>query len=117
MEDERKDSLVESEPLLKGLDYEELQQLTLRERIWPFMVLTSSFLSFALAAGFNLGIAGAITVAQTKRFNITLEQASWSTSVHTVFFLMISKLMQISIISSCTRYAYPRVKGQDLSFI
>ena len=60
------------------------------DRIWPYLVMLSSLVSFALGAGFNFGIAGSLTVAQSKRFNVSLDQASWSTSIHTVFFLMTS---------------------------
>lgn len=81
---------LESRPLLED-DKSERNNLSLRERMTPYLVLVSSFLSFAMASGFNFGIAGALTVAQSRRFNISLDQASWSTSLHSVFFLMISK--------------------------
>lgn len=60
-------------------------------RLWPYMVLVSSFLSFALAGGFNFGIVGSITEAQIHRFNVTLDTSSWTGSVHTATFFMISK--------------------------
>ena len=64
---------------------------SIKERSWGYMVLVSSVLSFAMGTGFNLGIAGSIAVAQSRHFNITLEQASWTISVHTVFYLVMSK--------------------------
>lgn len=67
-----------------------------KQKIIPYLVLLSSLLSFALGAGFNFGIAGALTVAQSQRFNISLDEASWSTSVHTVCFLMTSMYTQVS---------------------
>ena len=66
-------------------------QSSTKERIISGLVMTSCFLSFALAAGFNFGIAGSLVVSVSKRFNVDLNVASWSPSVHTVFFLMSSK--------------------------
>ena len=53
-----------------------------------WLVMTSSFLSFALAGEFNFRIAGSLTVSMSERFNVDLNIASWSTSVHTTLFLM-----------------------------
>ena len=85
----------ESKPLLcENNDYSnDNAPLTTTDKVWPYLVLLSSLLSFALGAGFNLGIAGALTVAQSQRFDISLDQSSWSTSVHTIFFLMTSMYM------------------------
>ena len=66
-------------------------------RFIPYLVLLSSLLSFALGAGFNLGIAGALTVAQSQRFEISLERASWSVSVHNVCYLMASTYVSVII--------------------
>ena len=59
------------------------------EKLWPYLVLASCMLSVALGTGFNFGIAGALTVSQSQRFDISLDQASWSTSIHNLFFLML----------------------------
>ena len=69
-----------------------------KQTVIPYLVLLSSLLSFALGAGFiNLGIAGALTVAQSQRFEISLERASWSVSVHNVCYLMASTYVWVII--------------------
>ena len=66
-------------------------QSSTKEMIISGLVMTSCFLSFALAAGFNFGIAGSLVVSVSKRFSVDLNMASLSPSVHTVFFLMSSE--------------------------
>ena len=81
----------DGEKLLLVEDSESTKTPQIKQRIWGYMVLVSSVLSFALGTGFNLGIAGSIAVAQSRQFNISLDAASWTISVHTVFNLQISK--------------------------
>lgn len=57
------------------------------QRIWPYLVWLSVFLTKISAAGFNYGIAGSITEVQTSRFNVTLSESSLTASVHSAVFL------------------------------
>lgn len=78
----------EAKPLL---DENKSSKAGTKATVWSYLVLMSSALSFALAAGFNLGIAGALTISISEQFNVSLEQASWVTSIRGVFYLMTSK--------------------------
>ena len=60
----------------------------LLDKIWPYLVTFSCFLTYVAAAGFNYGISGSITEVQSKRFGVSISQASWTTSVHAAFFFM-----------------------------
>lgn len=82
--------LKEKKPLLEST---ESKDVTTKNRVWPYLVLASSFASLALAGGFNLGIAGSFTVSQSQRFNLTLDQASLPTSVHAVLYQLTSKFI------------------------
>lgn len=64
---------------------------TARERIWPYLVLVSCYLSYVVSTGFNFGVVGSITEAQKIKFNATLDQSSWTGSVHTAVFLSTGK--------------------------
>jgi hypothetical protein len=66
---------------------------SLKERFWRYGILICSSLSYALSSGFSFGIAGSLTVVNSVRFDISLQRASWSVAVHTVFFLMMSKYL------------------------
>ena len=88
---QQKTDIIELQPLLlQDVDSKETHSSTI-DKVWPYLVLTSGILSDALGSGFNLGIAGALTVAQSQRFGISLNQASWSTSIHIFFYLMTSE--------------------------
>ena len=76
---------TQSQPAMPSKTMED-QTVQLRQRMWPYMVLISCFLSYVAAAGFNFGVAGSITEAQKIKFNITLDQSSWTGSVHTAVF-------------------------------
>lgn len=58
-----------------------------RQKIWPYLVLVSCFLSILTSSGFNFGVVGSLTEVQQIEFNITLDQSSWTGSVHTAVFL------------------------------
>ena len=64
-----------------------------REKIWPYLVWLSVFLTKISAAGFNYGIAGSITEVQTRRFDVSLSKSSLTASVHSAVFLGSGKLI------------------------
>lgn len=82
--------MAEEELLLEGT---ESKDVSTKDRIWPYLVVTSSFISLALAGGFNLGIAGSLTVALSQRFSITIDQASLSISTHIIFYQLTSEFI------------------------
>ena len=75
-------------PLLDNPKDSSTKKLSTRHKLLPHLILLTCTVCFAL--GFNFSITGALTVALSQRFNVSLDEASWSTSVNTVCFLMTS---------------------------
>lgn len=45
------------------------------------------------APGFNYGIIGAMGTAMEERFQITVDETSWTSAVHIAVFLLVGKLI------------------------
>ena len=90
MENEGEDKLLLSSE--KSTDDEPRRDTpSIKERLWSYMVLVSSVLSLAMGTGSEMYAKRNCKYSQSRHFNITLEQASWTISVHTVFYLVMSK--------------------------
>ena len=61
------------------------------DKLKCILLMMSAFISYAMASGFNLGIAAAMVKAESSAFNISLPRSSLTTSIHTGVYLMSSK--------------------------
>ena len=67
------------------------------QKVWSGVVLAGSVLTHCASVGFNLGILGSLTIAQSQRFNISINESSWTGSLHMAIFLTFCKYSAVSI--------------------
>ena len=67
------------------------------QKVWSGVVLTGSVLTHCASVGFNFGILGSLTIAQSQRFNISIDESSWTGSLHIAIFLIVCKYLPVFV--------------------
>ena len=67
------------------------------QKVWSGVVLAGSVLTQCTSVGFNIGILGSLTIAQSQRFNISINESSWTGSLHMAIFLIVCKYLPVFV--------------------